>query len=687
MDTMATLTPTVALWAKLLFAVLFITSLAVFTRRVLFLINCLKLGAQENQPRTDQPLRRIGGLFKFGFGQNRVLMFLGGVGHLFIFYGFLIISLATLEFIVNGFFPAVSFWRAFPAFRYIGAGVEGLSFLVLFAIGVSVIRRAVIRPVRLKGAAGGEAYLILGLIVTLILTYLFMTAQRIGAGEIPAGWAPLSYFFTQITPEVPFLGSRWFYWLSWWLHAATFLFFLSYIPYSKHLHILGAFPNLYLKSHGQAGRVAPFPFDLGDDSLDVEVFGVNAVEQFSWKQLLDTYACTECGRCQEQCPAFATGKALTPKGMIHDLKNHLFERGAALLKEGASSPDDIEKVKSGIAPALERNLIGDVFSEDFIWACTTCGACQRVCPVFIEHIQLIIDMRRYLVLTESKMPPGLPATMRNMENTSNPWGIGNHKRSQWAAGLDIPTFAENPDAEYLLYIGCAGSFDDASQVIATATAKILRAAGVTFAILGEEEVCCGETARRLGNEYLAYMLVTMNVETFKAYNIRKIITICPHCYNVLKNEYPQFGGSYQVWHHTEILKTLLDQHTIAPLKKPELGTVVWHDSCYLGRYNEIYGQPRGIIEAFTGSQAAEMPRHHALSFCCGAGGGRMWIEENEGTRINQHRTRMAIDSGADTICTACPYCRTMFVEGCNQLGVENIKCLDISQIIADSMGL
>lgn len=679
------LTPTYNIALKILFVLLFAASLGIFGKRAYFLFKCLSLGQKDPRPRLNNIVQRVVGVLVLVFGQRRVVMFLGGLGHFIIFWGFLMIGFVTMELWTNALIPSVSFW-VIPGFNFVGLIVDVISLFVLVAIAISIFRRVVIKPVRLEGPLSGkiDAFIILGLITILIITYYIMTGIRITAGEggVSAAFAPISNIVggwmpnAKSSPDAAVIVFR----ICWWIHVMDLFVFISYIPHSKHLHLLGAIPNVFLRDLGRTGVVNKM--NLEDENL--EVFGVNAVEQFSWKQLLDGFACTECGRCQEQCPAYSTKKPLTPKGLVHELKEHLFERGEVLIREGKITQENLETLSQKYE-ALKKNMIGDVFSEDFIWACTSCSACQTVCPVMIEHTQLITDMRRYLVLTESKMSPEVQLTLRNMEKNSNPWGIGQHKRAEWAQGLGIPTFAEKPDAEYLLYLGCAASLDEDNKAIAISTATILKAAGVSFAILGEEEMCCGETARRMGNEYLAAAMVEGNVEIFKGYGIKKIITPCPHGYNSFRNDYPQFGGNYEVWHHSAFIKKLLDEGKLKLSKKVDLGKCTWHDSCYLGRYSDIYEQPRAIITAATGKPPVEMAKHHKVSFCCGAGGGRMWMEELIGERINEARAKMAIDVEADTVATACPFCRTMFVDAMKNLNKEDIKTLDISQIIAQAL--
>ncbi|MFA6449722.1 MAG: (Fe-S)-binding protein [bacterium] len=678
------LTPSANPILKGIFILLFICAIGIFSRRALFLYKCITLGVKDPKLRINDIFKRVMSVVIFVFGQKRVIMFLGGLGHFIIFWAFLMIGFATTELWTNAIFPSVSFWKIIPGFQFVGLVVDIISLLCLIAIAISIIRRIFIKPVRLEGPKAGkiDAFIILSLISVLIITYYIMGGVRINAGEIPAQWAPISNLFAGLVPslETSKSSAMAVFAVCWWIHVLDLFVFMSYIPHSKHLHLIGSIPNIFMRDFGPTGAINKM--NLEDENL--ETFGVNAIEQFTWKQLFDGYACTECGRCQEQCPAYNTEKPLTPKGLVHELKEHLFERGAVLLKEGKITEENLEVLKEKYE-VLKKNLIGDVFSEDVIWACTTCQACQTTCPVWIEHVQLIMDMRRYLVLTESKMGPEVQLTLKNMEKNSNPWGIGQHKRAEWAAGLEVPTFAEKPDAEYLLYLGCSASLDEENKIIAQDTVKILKAGGVSFAILGEEEMCCGETARRIGNEYLSAAMMEGNVEIFKAYNIKKIISPCPHCFNTLKNEYSQYGGDYEVYHHSEIIMKLLNEGKLKLTKKVDIGKTTVHDSCYLGRYNNIYEQPRNIVTSTTGNSPLEMAKNHKLSFCCGAGGGRMWMEEDLGKRINEVRAKMAVDAGATSVCTACPYCRTMFSDAFKNLEKEDMKVYDISQLVADAL--
>jgi Fe-S oxidoreductase len=457
-----------------------------------------------------------------------------------------------------------------------------------------------------------------------------------------------------------------------------------------------------------AGHIEPIR-----DFETAESFGVGKLEEFTRKQIFDSDACTRCGRCQDGCPAYLSGKPLSPKKLIQDLKTYWLAQAPAALATKRAAPlvatesgaaggkslffkalDRIDAVVDGrgsgadvgAAPA-EKALAGDVVDLHELWACTNCLYCMEHCPSSIEHVPKIVQMRQYKVLTEADFAPELQLTFRNMENNSNPWGIGSHLRADWAKDLGIKTLAEDPAVEYLFYVGCSGSFDDRGKKVSAALAKILKAAGVSFGILGTEEGCCGDSAMRGGNEYLYQTLAQVNIGVMKGYNVRKIITTCPHGYNALKKGYPNFGGEFEVYHHTEIIADLIAEGKIV-LKKPVEGLFTYHDSCFLGRYNAIYDQPRRILRAVPGLKLTEMERTLAKSFCCGAGGARMWMEEDIGERINNMRTDQAIAAGADKVAVGCPFCLTMLSDGIkDRKKEETMAALDIAEIVWRAMDL
>jgi len=679
---------------------LFLGALGVFSYVTYGLVRILLLGAKED--RFDQIPERLKSVLVFVLGQRRVIREPAGWGHFVIFWGFIFITLGTGEGFVKGIWPHFTYRTILDplhlGFLYMPYNlvVDLISVGVLVALSVALVRRYIVKPLRLEADdphAKVDATIIISLIYVLIVFMFLLRGTEINLGNYegnpaishPGFWAPVSYVVGlilggPIKTDVAFGHQQVFSAIFWWIHNLIILAFMVYIPFSKHLHLLGAIPNIFFRSFRPKGELSKM--NLEDET--VESYGVSKIEQFTWKQLLDEYACTECGRCQENCPAFLTQKALSPSRMIHALKLHLKEKGALLI--GGKPEDQLSETEKA---ALEKPLIGAVASEEAIWDCTTCRNCMENCPVFIEHIPKIVDMRRYLVLTESRFPAEAQVVFRNMETNYNPWSMGYATRADWAAGLEVPSLAEKGETDILFWVGCAGSFDDRAKKISTALVKIMKAAGLDFAILGTEEMCCGETARRMGNEYLAQTLMQGNVDVMKNYKFNRILALCPHCLNTLRDEYPQFGGNYEVIHHTQLLAQLIQSGRIrTPKALNGGGLVTYHDSCYLGRYHDIYEEPRKVLQAIPGARLVEMDRHHQKSFCCGAGGGRMWLEETVGVRINEKRTEAALQTGAKTIGTACPYCLTMFEDGVKAkvAGEEDkVQVVDLAELIAQGL--
>jgi len=453
----------------------------------------------------------------------------------------------------------------------------------------------------------------------------------------------------------------------WWLHAAVLFAFMIFLPISKHMHILTAIPNCFFASLEKPNTQPREEFAVGNS------YGVARVDDFTWKDLLDSFSCTECGRCQEACPATATQKPLNPRQIIHTLKTNLMANAAA--------------IKAGSEP--QHPLIGaeaeGTNTREAIWACTTCGACIEACPVLIEQMPKIIKMRRHLVEMQSEFPEELLNLFENMEQRSNPWGIAPTERTKWHATTDVRNFVAG-ETEYLFYIGCAGTFDSRQKHVTVAIATILDAAGVSWGILGKEEKCCGDSVRRLGNEFLFDRMARENVELFTARKVTKVITQCPHCFSTLKNDYRQYGLEIEVMHHAGLLDRLLKEGRIKPNRQvAELGKVLYHDSCYLGRHNGIYEEPRSVITAMTGEAPVEAPRNRENAFCCGAGGGRMWMEEHEGERINIARVNETLGQNPDTVCVACPYCMTMFEDGLKDCQAGQTRVRDVAEIVAEGL--
>lgn len=652
--------------------VVFAAVLVAFGFILRMLVRLLEAGKPEN--RFDRWGERINSVIVFVGAQARVLARAAGLGHFIIFWGFIFITLGTMEHILGMIIPGFGYEAI------IGRTADGVlsllldifGLLVLAAIVVSLVRRFFFDPIRLRiddPKAKREAVLILGLIFVLILLMYGIRGTEIlmEPGHIPVVYAPVSHYVSGIIGgwgmDLPTANT-----LFAWMHHLIIFFFLIYIPFSKHIHILGAIPNVFFRNLGHSGTLSRMDFE--DESA--EKFGISEISEFTWKQLLDLYACTECGRCQASCPAYLTDKPLSPYRVIHRLRGQLMDERRRLFSrgDGEGRPDPPQ-------------IVPDTTTEDEIWACTTCGACMQECPPFIEHVQKFIDLRRYLVLTESRFPAEMQPVFRNMEVNYNPWALGYANRADWASDLELPLAADKESFDLLFWVGCAGSFDSRGQRIARAMAELLKRAGVDFAILGVEEKCCGETARRMGNEYLAQTLIEANIETLRKYRFERIVTICPHGYNSLKAEYPQFGFDADVLHHSELLLELVKAGKLeAPAYDGKTG--IFHDSCYLGRYNGIMDEPRDLLRSVPGMRLEEFDRRGKRSFCCGAGGGRMWMEETLGRRINEDRVDESLSKGVEKIFTACPFCVTMFEDGLKARERGDVEVLDIAEIMLGS---
>ena len=609
-----------------------------------------------------------------------------GIMHGLIFFGFFVL-------IFGAAFDATEFHIAEPlGWAFLRGRVYIVfSFLMdLFGVAVligvltAIYRRYVQRPDRLgyqgKPDNTPDDAIALLFILGIIVTGFIIEALRIRVTYPPwevwsfGGWF-LAKAFASVDPGTAQILHK----LFWWTHTFLALGFIAYIPYSRLMHIITTPANHFMVSLQPVGAIEPIR-----DFETAESFGVGKLEEFTKKQIFDSDACTRCGRCQDGCPAYLSGKPLSPKKLIQDLKSYWLEQAPAAVAAKRAAASAVAEAEG---QGAEKALVGGTIDLHELWACTNCLYCQENCSASIEHVPKIIQMRQYKVLTEADFAPELQLTFRNIENNSNPWGIGSHLRADWAKELGIKTLAEEPNVEYLFYVGCAGSFDDRGKKVSTAFAKILKAAGVSFGILGTEEGCCGDSAMRGGNEYLYQTLAQANIDVMKRYNVKKIIATCPHGYNALKKDYPHFGGEFEVLHHTEIIAGLIARGKIL-LKKPVEGLFTYHDSCFLGRYNGIYDQPRNILKAVPGLKLTEMERNLAKSFCCGAGGARMWMEEDIGDRINNMRTDQAIATGADRIAVGCPFCLTMLSDGIkDRKKEEGMAALDIAEIVWKSMDL
>jgi Fe-S oxidoreductase len=646
----------------------------IFARRAYQLYRFVRLGRPVR--RIDDLPRRVEREVTVVLGQRKLLQRLGpGLMHAFIFWGFLVLLTTIVEALGAVLQPSF----AIPFIgrsAWLGLIQDVFSVLVVIGVAMALYIRKVQRPERFKGSHLEEADFILIMILGIMFTLVLLNAARIALGinESPAASTPISNALTPLFEGMPGGTQGFFERLFLWAHILLILGFLAYIPYSKHLHIFVSAINVFFVNTKARGKLTSLDLDLdGAEGDDLHV-GAGTIEDLTWKEILDTYSCTECGRCQSVCPAWNTGKPLSPKLIVMNLRDHLFEIGPQILESRASQS---EYQRTALNP--------DVIEDEVIWDCTTCGACMQECPVDIEHVDHIVDMRRNLVMAESRFPREAGLLLRNLESTSNPWGQDQSRRAAWAEGMGVEQLGRDGQApDYLYWVGCAGSFDDRAKKITQAVARLLQKAALPFAILGPQELCNGDPARRMGHEYLFQELARRNVETLGAAKVRKIIVNCPHCFNTLKNEYPDFGGHYEVIHHTELLAQLMRQGRLKATE--EVGEVLtYHDPCYLGRHNGIYRQPREMLESIPGLSTREMPRHRERGFCCGAGGARMWMEERLGKRVNVERTEEAISTGADTLGVACPFCLIMLDDGAKAKG-EAIKVLDLAQVLAEATG-
>jgi Fe-S oxidoreductase len=636
-----------------------------FGRRALFLTQLVRAGKPTSRV-SDLPARARNEA-TIVLGQRKLLQRLGpGLMHAFIFWGFLVLfptifmasaAIVDREAWLPGRSPLLWLeeqgWYAFL--------VDLFAVLVLVGVATAFWIRKVHRPRRFAGSHLGEADLILALIAGIVTSLLLWHATLIALGlnPWPAEWSPVSNALSNLfgddsTTEVL---ERVFV----WAHVLIILGFLTYLPHSKHLHIATAALNVFFSRTRARGRLEPLDFETEDEAA--MRFGAGTAADLTWKEMLDAMSCTECGRCQDACPAFATGKALSPKLLVMGIRDQLFSDGRAVLTNGELSP-----------------LVPAAVTDEVVWDCVTCGACVEVCPVSIEHVDHIVDLRRNLVMVDSNPPSDLETMLRDVERNANPWGKPQTERADWTEGLDVRVLEPgDPAPEILYWVGCAASYDERARTAAISTTKLLLGAGLDVAILGPRESCTGDPARRAGNEYVFQSYAQANVETLDDAGVRKIVASCPHCFNTLANEYPDFGGRYEVMHHSELLAELVRDGRISPAQGKE--TITYHDSCYLARHNDVLGAPRELVERI--GRPLEMARSGKKTFCCGAGGAHMWMEER-GSQINEERAREAADTGAGTLAVACPFCTVMLDDGVRQTG-GGMRVADVSTLLLESV--
>ncbi|MBS4200727.1 4Fe-4S dicluster domain-containing protein [Bacillus sp. FJAT-49732] len=682
-------------WLAFLFVTAYAISLFVYVVRTR--ITYIKLGKKAEFH--NDVKARLSNIWINVFGQKKLLKDKkSGLIHVMFFYGFILVQFGAIDFIWKGLAPSshLPLGPLYPGFKFFQ---ELVTLLILIAVVWAFYRRYIEKLARLK--RGFYPSLVLIFIGGLMLSVLFGNGMSLIWQEESLTWTePVASAIASLFGWMSPIAAAVVFYIFWWVHLFLLLAFLVYVPQSKHAHLIAGPANVYLEPLDSGKKLAPIDFE--DEKQ--ESFGVGKINEFTDLQLVDLYACVECGRCTNMCPASGTGKMLSPMDIMTKLRDHLTNYGAAVTQKqpwvptfafGGTVGNKIAKAAKGqgaeeTAATLnyEPSMIGEIITEEELWACTTCRNCEDQCPVMNKHVSHIIDMRRYLVLTEGKMNPDAQRAMQNIERQGNPWGLNRKEKENWREAHEdvfVPTIKElkkaGEDFEYLFWVGSMGAFDNRSQKIALSFAKLLNEAGVTFAILGNKEKNSGDTPRRLGNEFLFQELATANIAEFEKNDVKKIVTIDPHAYNIFKNEYPDFGFKAEVYHHTELLDQLVKEGRLHP-RYAVKETITFHDSCYLGRYNDVYDPPREILKSIPGVTLVEIKRNRENAMCCGAGGGLMWMEEDIGQRVNVARTEQALALNPSIISSGCPYCLTMLSDGTKAKEVEDtVKTYDVAELL------
>jgi len=666
----------------ILFSIIFLGAIGLFLYSVRNFISYLKLAKPED--RSGNIPQRLSNTINIAFLQTKLLRSkLAGILHLCIYWGFVVLLFVVVESIIEGFFEGFSFAFLGPFYSVLTFLQDFFGALVLVTVLFSLVRRYIGTPERLRvdTSSRKDASFILVMIALVMVTMFGMSVEKILLGQ-SQGYRPVSEFMAGFFSG----GSHAMYEVFFWAHILIVFAFLNYLPYSKHFHVLSSVINTFLSNFRipyQGITLKPINFE--DESITQ--YGAKDFTDLTWKNILDGYTCTECGRCTSVCPANITGKLLNPKLIVTKIRKRTMNAGPAMVEK-----------EEGVSE-LQKNLVSDYITPQELWACTTCMACVQECPVMIDHITPIVDMRRNLVMMESDFPPEMNTVFRNMENNESPWAFSAAQRNDWIDELQdelskegspdclkkVSSMGSADELDVVFWSGCAGAFDKRYRNVTKSFAKLLNKAGVKYGVLGSEEKCTGDPARRLGNEFLAASLIQQNVETLKKYSVKKVVTACPHCMNTLKNEYSAFGIELEVTHHTEFIENLLKEKKLIPTKKLD-EKVTFHDSCYLGRYNDVYSSPRNSLKSVPGIDMVEMKRSGDRGLCCGAGGGRMFLEETEGKRVNIERTEEALGTGAKTIASACPFCMTMLTDGIKEKEKsDEVKVKDVAEIVLESL--